>query len=116
MESIKSETRNLRKNQEIFKKVIKDLVESVGKLRKNMNDAEEIIKDKQKIEDMIKDYQSTIENLDEKLKVITDVKNDNLLLKKRCIYYNKGFCKAEESGKFYHPKTICDKLLTENIC
>ena len=68
MESIKSETRNLRKNQEIFKKVIKDLVESVGKLRKNMNDAEEIIKDKQKIEDMIKDYQSTIENLDEKLK------------------------------------------------
>ena len=36
--------------------------------------------------------------------------------KKKCRYFNRGFCKYGENCRFHHPKQMCSEYLQEGIC
>ena len=36
--------------------------------------------------------------------------------KKKCRYFNRGFCKYGQKCRFYHPRQVCNEFLLEGIC
>ena len=66
----------------------------------------------------------TLEILEElRIEVITNVENihnkgEDLrnATKKKCKYFNRGYCKYGVKCRFDHPKHVCDEFLLEGIC
>ena len=71
-------------------------------------------------------FQKTLGNLEDKLEnlVVTvqdcdkrETEREKTQLKKRkCRYFNRGFCKYKERCKFYHSPVICKEYLEEGMC
>ena len=97
---------------------------------KDKNEIEEIIKKKEDVDKSIMANKEAISNIEKEMKeiahkgfareIIGDTNNvqtsDAQKPKRRCKYYNRGYCKYNGKCRFIHPSEICESHLAGQTC
>ena len=109
----------LLQKKEVIEKEITDFGEEVRSVSSQIHAIIENITEKE--ENNI--FKKTIEPLKKALENLTKIRGcegiytDNKQYPRRkCRYFNRGFCKFGKTCLFVHPSTICDKLLNGDVC
>ena len=137
--SLEEEIKTLQKHMGAVLATIKDLkqtVEALGKrVSKNENEEiKEIIETQRVIDEVIVANSDSIKRIMKEMeeiheaKSVTEVSIDGggkgssekagveVRKKKRCRYFNRGYCKYNSKCRFVHPKSICNEHLLNQKC
>jgi hypothetical protein len=135
--TLEDQVKALQKNMGGIAKLVKDLkstVEGIEKkiVVKEMKELKEILDAQKVIDEVIVANGDAIKRIDKEImeltknKITTNVPNDTLEnvksvrtvkpTKKKCRYYNRGFCKRKSDCRFVHPKHVCKEHIRNNKC
>jgi hypothetical protein len=118
-------------NTDSINRINKELLEVEEKIKKQKPDVGESKEDckKQKSKEVLEKVEGCkVKNSHPRHKEVTaemkdkEEENDNIQetnvekRRKRCRYYDRGFCKYTSKCKFVHPSKSCEVYLSGNIC
>lgn len=135
--TLEDEVKTLQKHMGLIMKTVKDLkgtVEASEKKTKDNEEIKEIIKTQKVIEEVLAANSAAIKRIDREIVEITSKKSvppvdastdskdevkevDNVKkAKRKCRYFNGGYCKYKQKCRYTHPKDICEEFIKNQRC
>ena len=137
--SLEEQVATLQKQFGGIVKLVKGLKASVEALEstgipKEMDEVKEILEAQRVIDEIIVANADAIKRMDREMKEIKEKKQEQKApidtpeneigdgdgevktVKKKCRYFNRGFCKYKTKCRFVHPKQICQQHTKDNKC
>ena len=68
------------------------------------------------IEETIGKVVNGIKSIDDKIQLLNLKERESEERVRKCLYYNKGFCKLQKNCPFFHPENLCPQFEKEGIC
>ena len=133
--SLEEQVATLQKQFGGIVKLVKGLKASVEALEstgipKEMDEVKEILEAQRVIDEIIVANADAIKRMDREMKEIKEKKQEQKApidtfeneigdgevktVKKKCRYFNRGFCKYKTKCRFVHPKQICQQHTRDN--
>ena len=135
---LEDEVKTLQKHMGLMMRTLKDLkctVEVLEKKTKENEEIKEIIKTQKVVEEVLVDNSNAIRRIDREIVEITskisvpivdtleecheeEVREVNSLRKgkRKCRYFDGGYCKYKQKCRYIHPKHICEEFLKGQKC
>ena len=98
----KDEVKEILEAQKVIDKIIASNTESIKRTDKEINELKR---------NKAKKVEAPKESNEKEIKV-----NGVISVKKRCRYFNRGFCKYTTKCRFVHPKHVCKEHTTNQKC
>ena len=136
--TLEDEVKTLQKHMGLIMKTVKDLkgtVEALAKKTKENEEIKEMIKTQKVIEEALAANSDAIKRIDKEIVEITgkesvpnvdtlknstkdEIKEDNIAkkAKRKCRYFNGGYCKYKQKCRYIHPKDICKEYIQNQKC
>ena len=135
---LEDEVKTLQKHMGLILKTVKDLkctVEALDKRTKENEEIKEIIKTQKVIEEVLVANSDAIKRIDREIVEINSKKarpvvdtveestedevkdvNNVKKAKRKCKYFNGGYCKYKQKCRYFHPTDICEEFMKKQKC
>ena len=138
--AVNEKVQALEKSMGTIVRALKELktgmIELQEQRKKDHNEEiEEILKNKKVVEDILESHTEAIKRIEKEIVKMENLKNKNdkvqseaaanddvekeersMFNKRKCRYFDKGFCKFRVKCRYIHPKRICEDYLRNGKC
>ena len=86
-------------------------------IENHQESVERLERDKNNLEKMIEKIDNNLEDANKKIgESLLKIENLTVETQKQCIFDRKGFCREEESCRFFHSNEICSEHVEQGVC